>query len=278
MWRLLALLPVLLLAACGQSAGERAVRGDFTKRGIAVEHVSCSTARGSTRCIFRERIGKDVLNCAASLRAGRLVQWTCAEPSARARPSAGSPAINLPPGVVTVARLTFPDGRPFSLALQRIGFEGRRYVCLEVANKIRLGPGKGGVQTEGTQQCEGPVPLRKRPLVAVMGSPIACKPRVAQLVWGLALRDVTVTLRSGTAERSTVRKRIPSALGAPGTLFYAWSYAAPASLIARASGGALAETYVIDSSGALATSCRTARSPFVLQSHGQPVHVYRPSR
>lgn len=159
----------------------------------------------------------------------------------------GAPAINLPPGVVTVARLRQPDGTPFSLTLQRIRFERRQYVCLTVTE------GRGS-----TQQCEGPLPLADRPLVAVMGDPTVCRPRPAQLIWGLALTNVSVALRSAGRERTAARRFIPAALHARGNLFFIWARSAPDSLIARNTTGRVEERYTINSGRVpvFATFCR----------------------
>ena len=149
--------------------------------------------------------------------------------------SLGPPAINLPPGVVTVAQLREPDGTPFKLTLQRIRFEGRQYVCLAVTQ----GPGTAS-------QCEGPLPLPDRPLVAVMGDPTVCKPHPAQLVWGLALTNISVAIRSGGREHIGTRRSIPAELRARGNVFYAWARLAPDSLVARNANGQAVETYPIN--------------------------------
>jgi hypothetical protein len=145
-------------------------------------------------------------------------------------------AINLPPGVVTVLRSRVPDGQPFRLTLQRIRFEGRQYVCLYVYE----GRGAGG-------KCEGPLPLPDRPLVAVMSDPTVCKPRPAQLLWGLALTDVSVALRAGGHERTAARRSIPAALDARGDLFFIWARSAPDSLIARNRNGIVVARYTVNS-------------------------------
>lgn len=168
------------------------------------------------------------------------------------------PAINLPPGVVTVARLRLPDGHPFRLTLQRIRFEGRQYVCLAVTETFHIAPGKPEVSIASTGQCEGPLPLPHKPLVAVMGDPTACKPRPAQLVWGLALKGVTVALRSRGREQVAVRRNIPANLHARGNVFFVWSRAAPDSLVARDPAGRAIETYVINArrTPVFATECK----------------------
>jgi hypothetical protein len=150
-------------------------------------------------------------------------------------PVSGGPAINLPPGVVTVARLREPDGTPFSLTLQRIRFGGRQYVCLAVTQ------GNGS-----SQQCEGPLPLPDRPLVAVMGDPTVCKPHPAQLVWGLALTNVSVAIRTGEREHSATRRSIPAELRARGNVFYVWARSAPDFLVARNANRKVVETYPIN--------------------------------
>jgi hypothetical protein len=148
--------------------------------------------------------------------------------------------------VVTVAQLREPDGRPFALTLQRIRFQGRQYVCL--------------ADTQNGQRCVGPVPLPNRPLVAVIpGEPTVCKPRPAQLVWGLALNDVSVALRSGGRERVATRRSIPAALKARGNIFYVWARSAPDSLVARNANGRLVETYPINTASvpAFVALCHT---------------------
>jgi hypothetical protein len=179
---------------------------------------------------------------------GRLVKVTGNPSGAVVKPPvAGGPAINLPPGVVTVARLREPDGTLFSLTLQRIRFEGRQYVCLAVTQ----GPSTA-------QQCEGPLPLPDRPLVAVMGDPTVCKPHPAQLVWGLALTNVSVAIRSGGREQVATRRSIPVGLRARGNLFYGWARSAPDSLVARNANGKAVETYPINTASvpAFAESCK----------------------
>jgi hypothetical protein len=168
---------------------------------------------------------------------GRLIKVTGDPTGSVQRPSApGGPAVNLPPGVVTVAQLRQPDGTPFSLTLQRILFQHRQYLCLAVAE----GP-------SNEQQCHGPLPLPDRPLVAVEGFPTVCKPHPAQLVWGLALTNVSVALRSGGREYVATRRSIPAALRARGNLFYVWARSAPDSLVARDANGKAVETYPINS-------------------------------
>ena len=179
---------------------------------------------------------------------GKLIKGTGNPAGAVVKPSAaGGPAINLPPGVVTVARLREPDGTPFSLTLQRIRFEGRQYVCLAVTE----GPGTA-------TRCEGPLPLPDRPLVEVMGDPTACKPRPAQLVWGLALTDVSVALDSEGREHVAARRSIPAELRARGNVFYVWAHSAQDSLVARNANGRAVETYPINTASVnmLATLCK----------------------
>jgi len=167
---------------------------------------------------------------------GRLIKVTGNPTGAVVKPPLpGGPAINLPPGVVTVAQLREPDGTPFTLTLQRIRFEARQYVCLAVTQ----GPGT-------SQQCEGPLPLPDRPLVAVMGDPTVCKPHPAQLVWGLALTHVTVALPAEGREQPATRRSIPAELGARGNVFYVWARSAPDSLVARNANGSVVETYLIN--------------------------------
>ena len=179
---------------------------------------------------------------------GRLIKVTGNPTGAVVKPSVpGGPAINLPPGVVTVAKLREPDGTRFSLTLQRIRFEGRQYVCLAVTQGASTG-----------SRCEGPLPLPDRPLVAVMGDPTVCKPYPAQLVWGLALTNVSVALRSGGREHVATRRSIPAALRARGNVFYLWARSAPDSLVARNGNGSAVETYPINSASvpAFATLCK----------------------
>ncbi len=156
--------------------------------------------------------------------------------------AAAFPAINLPPGVVTVAHLRLPDGHPFRLTLQRIRFDGRQYLCLAVRQTFHIAPGRPGGSSASTGQCQGPLPLPNKPLVAVMGDPTACKPRPAQLVWGLALKNVTVSLRSGGREQIAARRDIPARLHARGDVFFVWSRTAPDSLVARDRAGRVLET------------------------------------
>jgi hypothetical protein len=134
--------------------------------------------------------------------------------------------------------------------------------------------------------------LRDRPLVAVMGDPTACEPQLAQLVWGLALGNVTVALRSAGHERIAARRPIPAGLGARGSVFFVWARSAPDSLVARALNGGVAETYSVNDTPTpyFANECRAApprpgaRSNPPLsqvqagpaQSHGQTVTVYQP--
>ncbi len=181
-------------------------------------------------------------------RDGRLMKVTGKPTGAVVKPSApGGPAINLPPGVVTVARLREPDGTPFSLTLQRIRFEGRQYVCLAVTQ----GPGTAS-------RCEGPLPLPDRPLVEVIGDPTACKPHPAQLVWGLALTNVSVALDSGGREHVATRRSIPAELRARGNVFYVWAHSAQDSLVARNANGRAVETYPINTASmpVFATLCK----------------------
>jgi hypothetical protein len=152
----------------------------------------------------------------------------------------------LPPGVVTVLRSRLPDGTPFSLTLQRIRFQGRQYVCLAVTAQFRLRFGKPAVGSDTTGQCEGPLPLQNRPLVAVMGDPTVCKPHPSQLVWGLALKHVTVVLRSSGRERVAARRAIPPALRARGNVFFIWARSTPDSLLARGADGKTKEIYPIN--------------------------------
>jgi hypothetical protein len=178
---------------------------------------------------------------------GRLIKVTGNPTGAVVKPPVpGGPAINLPPGVVTVAQLREPDGTPFSLTLQRIRFESRQYVCLAVTQ----GPGTAS-------RCDGPLPLPDRPLVAVMGDPTACKPHPAQLVWGLALTNVSVALRSGGGEHVATRRSIPAQLRARGNVFYVWAHSAPDSLVARNANGRAVETYPINTASmpVFATLC-----------------------
>ena len=182
---------------------------------------------------------------------GRLVRVTGSSTGSVQRPSApGGPAINLPPGVVTVAQLREPDGTPFKLTLQRIRFEGRQYVCLAVTE----GPGT-------SQQCKGPLPLPDRALVAVMGDPTVCKPHPAQLVWGLALTNVSVAIRSGGREHVAARRSIPAQLGAPGSVFYIWAQSNPDSLVARNANGAIIETYPINTASVSAFAAACTHQP-----------------
>jgi hypothetical protein len=157
-----------------------------------------------------------------------------------------SPVINLPPGVVTVLQSSLPNGQPFRLTLQRIRFQGREYVCLAASES-------GGT----TQQC-APLPLPDRPLVAVMSYPTVCSPRPAQLVWGLALTDVTVALRVGGHDLTAARRSIPAALHARGNLFFIWARSAPDSLIARNRSGKVVATHPINSGSVpvFASYCR----------------------
>lgn len=150
-------------------------------------------------------------------------------PAAKRGP--GAPAINVSPGVVTVARLRTPDGRPFSLTLQRICFQGAEYLC---ENVVQL-DGSGG-------DCLGPVPLEKKPLISMTGDPSGCTPRQYQLVWGIAQRNVSVALVSPTGEQAATRRPIPNALRAPGDLYHVWAYAAPDHLIARNAKGKIVES------------------------------------
>lgn len=166
---------------------------------------------------------------------GRLIKVTGSPTGSVQRPSApGGPAINLPPGVVTVAQLREPDGAPFKLTLQRIRFEGRQYVCLAVTQ---------GADT--SQQCKGPLPLPDRALVAVIGDPSVCIPHPAQLVWGLALTNLNVAIRSGGRERVAARRSIPAGLRARGNVFYVWARSTTDSLVARNANGKVVETYPI---------------------------------
>jgi hypothetical protein len=148
---------------------------------------------------------------------------------------------------VTVLRSSLPDGQPFRLTLQRIRFQGRQYVCLAASE----GGGTSG-------QCEGPLPLPDRPLVAVMSYPTVCSPRPAQLVWGLALTDVSVALRAAGHEQTAARRSIPAALHARGNLFFIWARSAPDSLIARNRSGKVVATHPINSGRVpvFATYCR----------------------
>jgi hypothetical protein len=133
------------------------------------------------------------------------------------------------------------------------------------------------------------LPLRYRPLVAVMGDPTACGPQLVQLVWGLALANVTVALRSAGHERAAARRPIPAGLGARGSVFYVWASSAPDSLVARALNGHVAETYSVNDTPTpyFASECRATLPrpgsrphpplPQVqlgpAQSHGQTVTV-----
>lgn len=165
---------------------------------------------------------------------GRLIRTTFGTSGTETH-KLGPPAINLPPGTVTVARLREPNGTPFRLTLQRIRFQGHKYLCLAV---VQRGTG---------QSCENPLPLPDRPLVVVTNFPMVCKPHPAQLVWGLALSDVSVAVRAGGGEEVAARKSIPAALRVPGSLFYVWAQSAPATLVARATGGTVVETRPVDS-------------------------------
>ena len=89
-----------------------------------------------------------------------------------------------------------------------------------------------------------PIPS-DRPLVAVMGDPTVCKPHPAQLVWGLALTNISVAIRSGGREHIGTRRSIPAELRARGNVFYAWARLAPDSLVARNANGQAVETYPI---------------------------------
>lgn len=173
---------------------------------------------------------------------GRLLKVTGVRRTTptRGTHSLGPPAINLPPGVVTVARLRLPNGAPFSLTLQRIRFERRQYLCLAV------------IQGSGTSQaCQNPLPLPDRPLVAVMADPAACKPHPVQLVWGLALTDSTVALRAGGRDQVAVRRSIPPQLRARGNVFYVWARSAPDSLLAKTASGKVVETLPINATHVL---------------------------
>jgi hypothetical protein len=152
----------------------------------------------------------------------------------------GAPAINLPPGVVTVARLRLPDGTPFSLTLQRIRFQGHQYECLAVTRPFR-----GGRAT--SSNCQNPLPLPDTPLVLVTGGLSACKPRPVQLIWGVALKNVSVALRSAGHEQTVTRRAVPAALRARGSVFFIWARGAPDALIARHQDGKIAETYALNS-------------------------------
>jgi hypothetical protein len=166
-----------------------------------------------------------------------LVSGVVILPTPLAAGATSSPVINLPPGVVTVLRSSLPDGQPFSLTLQRIRFQGRQYVCLAASEGRALGT---------TQECP-PLPLPDRPLVAVMSYPTVCSPRPAQLVWGLAVTDVSVALRAAGHELTAARRSIPAALHARGNLFFIWARSAPDSLIARNRSGKVVETHPINS-------------------------------
>lgn len=166
---------------------------------------------------------------------GRLIKVTFANPNGTSE--LGPPAINLPPGTITVARLRDPDGKPFRLTLQRIRFVGHNYLCLAV---VQRGTG---------QSCENPLPLPDRPLVVFTNFPVVCKPHPAQLVWGLALSDVSVAVRAGGRDERATRKSIPAALHVPGSLFYVWAGSASTDLVARSPAGRIVETLPINSKG-----------------------------
>lgn len=100
---------------------------------------------------------------------------------------------------------------------------------------------------ETRSQCEGPLPLPHKPLLAVMGDPTVCKPRPAQFIWGLALEDVTVWLRSAGRKQVAARRGIPASLRAGGNVFFIWSRSTPDSLVARYNHGRAIESYEINS-------------------------------
>ena len=161
-------------------------------------------------------------------------------PVGKSRHGLGPPAINLPPGVVTMMRQRPAHVTPFAVTLQRILFQGRQYVCLAVTQ----GPGT-------SSQCRGPLPLPDKPLVAVETFPTICRPRPAELIWGLALKDVAVELRYPGRSVIAERKPIPAGLHARGTFFYVWARSAPDSLVARSKTGKLEQTYLLSGGHAL---------------------------
>lgn len=180
-------------------------------------------------------------------------------PSGNGRHGLGPPAINLPPGVVTMLRQRPPHGTPFAVTLQRILFQRRQYVCFAV----RQGPGT-------SSQCRGPLPLPNKPLVAVESFPTICKPRPAELVWGLALKDVRVELQYSDRSVIAARKPIPAGLHARGTFFYVWASSAPNSLIARSKTGRLEETYALRGGHALPFGAVCKRPPAPVSPPGTP--------
>jgi hypothetical protein len=135
--------------------------------------------------------------------------------------------------------LRTPDRKSFSLTFQRICFQGAEYLCLNVVQR----DGSGG-------DCLGPVPLEKKPLIAVMSDPSGCKPRQYQLVWGIAQRNVSVALVSPGGERSATRRALPGALRTHGDLYYVWAYATPDHLVARKANGKVVESYPINDAAA----------------------------
>ena len=130
-------------------------------------------------------------------------------------------------------------------------------MCLAVAQ----GPGT-------SSQCRGPLPLPDKPLVAVETFPTICKPRPAQLIWGLALKGVTVELQYPGLSVIAGRKPIPAGLRARGTFFYIWARSAPNSLIARSRTGKLEQTYALSGGHALAFGAECKLSPALVSSPG----------
>jgi hypothetical protein len=146
----------------------------------------------------------------------------------------GAAAVDLGPGVVTVAQLRTPAGKPFTLTLQRISFQGREYICLDANTKQATIGGSPPKSSSG--DCVAPLPLslaRQRGIIYVRGDPAGCSPRPYQLVWGLARPDVAVALSSPHGERPAIRRSVPAALRTQADLFYVWAAATPNRLVAR---------------------------------------------
>jgi hypothetical protein len=137
------------------------------------------------------------------------------------------------PGVVTLARLRAPAGKPRTVTLTSQTFElhGRRYVAL-YASQVTSAP-VGNSTGEGV----GPLPLASRPLVVIVTAGW-CTPAPVELVWGLAARGTAVFLTTPGATVTAHRSRSTATFDARASLYYAFVRSAPARVVVRSASGA----------------------------------------